>query len=249
MTWLFALLSALVVSLVSFIGVFFLSFRQEKLRKVLVYLVCFAVGALLGNAFFHLLPESYYHINTSHAAWLCIGGFLIFFILEQCLHLHSHKKEVKNYGYLSLYADGIHNFTDGILIAIAWMISPEMGLSTTLVILLHEIPQEIGDFGVLLQAGFSRKKALMFNFYSGCAAILGTFLTLWLGEGISHFSTYVMPFAAGGFIYLAATSLLPEILKQSTKRDFIWFILLILLGIAVMYYFNAYTGHTHSHVH
>lgn len=252
-TWLFAILSAIVVSLISFAGVFLLSFKQENLRKILLYLVCFAVGALLGNTFFHLLPESYFHMETSHTAWICIAGFLVFFVLEQFLHVHpgtkARKGQVKNFGYLSLYADGLHNFTDGILIAAAWMSSTELGLATTFVIVLHEIPQEIGDFGVLLQAGFSRKKALLFNFYSACAAILGTLMTLWLGEKIDHFSTYILPFAAGGFIYLAASSLLPEVLKGTSKRNYWLYILLILLGVFVMYYFSMHGGHEHSHSH
>ncbi|MDR0428047.1 MAG: ZIP family metal transporter [Dysgonamonadaceae bacterium] len=246
-TWLLALFSAGIVSLMSFIGIFLFSLRQEKLRRILVLLVCFAVGALLGNTFFHLLPESYSHIEPNHAAWLCISGFLIFFILEQFLHLHPNKKDVKNFGYLSLYADALHNFTDGILIAIAWMTSSELGIATTLVIILHEIPQEIGDFGVLLQAGFSRKKALMFNFYSACTAILGTVLTLWLGEVINRFSVYILPFAAGGFIYLATTSLLPEVLRESNKRNHWICLLFILSGVFVMYYFSAAGGHTHNH--
>lgn len=251
-TWLFALLSAVVVSVVSLTGVFLLSVKQQALNKVLVLLVSFAVGALLGNSFFHLLPEAYFHLpSASYTAWICIAGFLVFFVIEQFLHIHSHakgeKRDVKNYGYLSLYADGIHNFTDGILIAVAWMFSPEMGMATTIAVILHEIPQEISDFGVLLKAGFSRKKALLYNFYSACAAILGTILTLWLGEQVSHLSTYVLPFAAGGFIYLAATSLLPEILKETNKRNYWLYILCILLGVFVMYYFSASGGHTHSH--
>ncbi|NDV46646.1 ZIP family metal transporter [Paludibacter sp. 221] len=250
--WLFALLSAIVVSLISFIGVFLLSFRQQALKKVLVLLVSFAVGALLGNSFFHLLPEAYFHIHEiSTTAWICIAGFLVFFILEQFLHVHSDKKSggesIKNYGYLSLYADGIHNFTDGILIAVAWMFSPEMGLATTLTIVLHEIPQEIADFGVLLKAGFTRKKALLYNFVSACAAILGTVLTLWVGEQVNDFSVYVLPFAAGGFIYLAATSLLPEILKETSKKNYWLYILCILLGVFAMYYFSASGGHSHAH--
>lgn len=251
-TWLFALLSAVLVSLISFIGVFLLSIKQKSLNKILILLVSFAVGALLGNAFFHLLPEAYFHLpSASYTAWICIAGFLIFFAIEQFLHVHTDKSgeegKIKNYGYLSLYADGIHNFTDGILIAIAWMFSPEMGLATTVTVILHEIPQEISDFGVLLQAGFTRKKALLYNFYSACSAILGTILTLWIGEQLSHLSTYVLPFAAGGFIYLAATSLLPEILKETNKRNYWLYILCILLGVFVMYYFSTAGGHTHNH--
>lgn len=246
-TWLFAIISAIVVSLFSFIGVFLLSIKQKQLKKTQVLLVSFAVGALLGNSFFHLLPEAYENISLSYVAWIAIAGFLVFFIIEQFLHLHNTQKEVKNYGYLSLYADAIHNFTDGILIAAAWMASPELGLTTTLTIILHEIPQEISDFGVLLQAGFSRKKALLCNFYCACTAILGTLLTLWLGEHVSHISTYVLPFAAGGFIYLAASSLLPEILKGTNKRNYWIYMLCILLGVFVMYYFSNSSGHSHIH--
>ncbi len=251
-TWLFALLSAVVVSLISFIGVFLLSVKRQALNKVLVLLLAFAVGALLGNAFFHLLPEAYFHLpSTSWTAWLCMAGFLIFLFIEQFLHIHSHDKtgegKIKNYGYLSLYADGIHNFTDGILIAVSWMFSPEVGLATTIAIVLHEIPQEISDFAVLLQAGFERRNALLYNFYSACTAILGTLLTLWVGEKLSHLSTYVMPFAAGGFIYLAATSLLPEIIRKTNKRNFWLYILCILSGIFIMYCFSTSGAHTHSH--
>ena len=250
-TWLPALISALIVSLISFVGVFLLSLKQNKLDKILLYLVCFAVGALLGNTFFHLLPESYFHIDTNYAAWLCIVGFLIFFIMGQFMHIKKKKEseEIKSFGYLSLYADALHNFTDGILIAVSWMVSPQTGIATTLVIILHEIPQEIGDFGVLIQAGFSRKKALLFNFYSACTAILGTVLTLWIGESFNHFSIYILPFAAGGFIYLATTSLLPEVLKNCSRKNYWALLLCIVLGVFVMYYFNANGSHVHSHGH
>lgn len=253
-TWLFALLSTVFVSLLSFIGVFLLSFQQDKLKKILILLMCFAVGVLLGNSFFHLLPESYFHIHeTSYVAWACIGGFLIFFFIEQILHIRTHQNKgntnIKSYGYLNLYADGVHNFVDGILIAVTWLYTPELGIATTLTIILHEIPQEISDFGVLLQAGFSRKKALLYNFISACSAILGTVVTLLIGEKIEHFSTYLLPFAAGGFIYLAASSLLPEIVKLSNKRNYWLYIICIVLGILLMYFFSATGGHSHGHAH
>lgn len=246
--WLSALLSALVVSLISFVGVFLLSLQGKALKKVLIYLVSFAVGALLGNSFFHLLPESYEHIDSdSLVAWICMAGFLVFFLIEQLLHAHSAGQEgvVKHYGYLSLYADAVHNFTDGILIAVAWMAGPEIGLATTLAVVLHEIPQEISDFGVLLQAGFNRRKALIYNFYSACTSVLGAVLTLWLGERLGQVSTYVLPFAAGGFVYLAATSLLPEILKESGRRNTWWCLLCMLLGVAVLFCFSMSDAHVH----
>ena len=164
------------------------------------------------------------------------------------MHQHTNfdqQKSVKTYGYLSLYADSIHNITDGILIGAAWMFTPEIGIATTVAILLHEIPQEISDFGIVLQAGFSKRKALLFNFYAACTAILGTVVTLAVGEKVEHLSIYILPVAAGGFIYLAAASLLPEILKETNKRNFLVHLSFILLGLIFMYLFSIHGGHQH----
>lgn len=251
MTWLYALVSTLIVSLISLTGVFLLSFKTQQLHRVLILLVCFSIGAMLGNSFFELLPESFLHNpDTTLTGWLVMAGFLVFFILEQFLHVHQHtnfdqQKSVKTYGYLSLYADSIHNITDGILIGAAWMFTPEIGIATTAAILLHEIPQEISDFGILLQAGFSKRKALLFNFYAACTAILGTVVTLLVGEKVEHLSIYILPVAAGGFIYLAAASLLPEILKETNKRNFLVHLSFILLGLVFMYLFSIHGGHQH----
>ena len=250
--WLYAILSTVLVSLVSFSGIFLISLKADALKKTLVFLICFAIGALLGNTFFHLLPEAYFHIpETSLVAWFALGGFLAFLLINQYLHTSTKHADshVKAYGYLSLYADALHNFMDGILIAVAWMVSPELGVASTLAIVLHELPQEISDFGILLRAGFSKKKALLYNFYSASAAILGTILALWIGTEISHLSTYILPIAAGGFIYLAVANLLPEILKQSTKRNIWLYLLFILTGALLMYFFAANGGHAHSHTH
>lgn len=247
----YALLSTLLVSMLSFIGVFLFLIKAHALQRVLTLLISFSVGALLGNAFFHLVPESYFHIPSAHlASWLILAGFLVFFITDQLLHSHANNSNnsstaIKPYGYLSLYADGIHNFTDGILIGAAWLFMPELGLATTLAIIMHEIPQEISDIGILIRAGFSKRKALFFNFLSACTAILGTVVTLWVGHRIGHFSTYVLPVAAGGFIYLAAGSLLPEILKETTKRNLWLHLAVILSGLGLMYFLSLHGGHHH----
>lgn len=252
-TWFYALSSTLIVSLLSLIGVFLLSIKSNQLRHVLVWLMCFAAGTMLGNAFFHLLPESYESIHPSYiTAWLAIGGYFIFFVMEKLIHSHHHSnkekedlKQIKSYGYLSLYADSLHNFTDGILIGAAWMFNSEVGLATTIAIILHEIPQEIGDFGILLKAGFSKGKALWFNFIAACTAILGTILTLWIGKVVNHFSEYILPIAAGGFIYLAVNSLLPEAFKETTKKNYWQHLIFLLLGLALMYYFTLHGAHEH----
>ena len=210
-------------------------------------LICFAIGTLIGNAFFQLVPESYFHMESpGTTSWLILGGFFVFFVMEQLLHIrHGNKKTIKPYGYLSLYADGIHNFVDGILIGATWMFSPELGLATTLGIILHEIPQEISDFGILLRAGFNKRKALLFNFISACTAILGTVITLWIGVKFSQFSIYMLPIAAGGFIYLATGCLIPEILRDTTKKNLVVNIVFILLGLGFIYYIGLQNGHNH----
>jgi zinc and cadmium transporter len=222
----------------SFAGVFFLSLRGKTLRTTLTLLICFAIGALLGNSFFELIPETFRQIsNATLASALLLGGFLLFLFIDQFLHhkiQHSEHRNIKSYGYLSLVSDGIHNFTDGILMAMAWLTSPEMGFSVTLAVVVHEIPQEIGDFGILLKAGFSKRKALFFNFYVALTAIFGAVLTLLVGQSVQNFSTYIIPFAAGGFLYIAAVNLLPEIIRSCTRHNFFIYLVFILLGLAVM---------------
>lgn len=246
---LYALLSTLIVSAISLIGIFLLALKSDNLQKILLLLISFSVGALLGNSFFHLIPESYFHIENTHwVSWLILGGFLLFFIIELLLHSHqgTHligSAKIKPYGYLSLYADGIHNFTDGILIGATWLFSPELGVATTVSIILHEIPQEISDFGILLKAGFTKQRALVYNFIAASSAMLGTVLALWLGHEIEHFTIYVLPVAAGGFIYLAATSLLPEVLKNTNKTNWIYHTLFLLMGLGLMFYFCFGEGH------
>lgn len=251
-----ALLSTVTVSLMSVAGIFFLAANTEKLRKIVFILVSLAVGALLGNVFFHLLPESYETIESnSLTGFLIAAGMLIFFVLEKFLNwhhghhiddLHNHPK---SYGYISLYADSLHNFTDGILIAAGWMVSPETGIATTLAVIFHELPQEISDFGILIHAGFSAKKALWFNFIAALTAILGTVVTLLLGNAVESLAQWVLPVAAGGFIYLAGTDLMPELNKDHSKRNALIQLLMIIAGLLLMFWLSGDHSHTHVHVH
>ncbi len=251
-TWLYAIGSALLVSLIAFVGVLFLSFRIEKLKKIIFILVSFAVGGLLGNAVFHLLPESYMQIgNPVTVAVLLMAGLLMLFVLEKFFHwqhhheLDHHKKEIKALGPISLVADGFHNFVDGVLIASAWMVSPEIGIATTLAVVIHEIPQEISDFGILIHAGYTKGKALLANFIAACTAILGASLTLLLGSYIQNLSIYILPFAAGGFIYLAASDLIPELHKDHSRSNAIIQLIFILAGLGLMYFISMDHGHIH----
>ncbi len=251
--WINALVSTVIVSLVSFTGVLFLAFKIKLLKKIVFVLVSFAVGALFGNAFFILIPESQEMIgNSLHIGLLVVGGIILMFIMEKLIHWrHNHNVEdIKReapLGYISLFTDGLHNFIDGILIASSWLVSPEIGLATTLAVIAHEIPQEISDFGILIHAGFSRRKALLFNFIAACTAIVGAIGTLWLDAFFTNISLYVLPLAAGGFVYLAGSDLIPELHREKTVSKNIVQLIIVLIGLALMLIISQNHEHHHDH--
>jgi zinc and cadmium transporter len=243
--WIQALLSTILVSIVSLVGIGFLSMNQQRLQKIIFILVSFAVGALFGDAFFHLLPESIeMHENPTLVGGLIIAGLLSFFSLEKfILWRHDHRiqhdhKTIKPLGYMSLVADGFHNFIDGVLIGASYLVSPHLGITTTIAVILHEIPQEIGDFGVLVHSGFSVRKALWLNFITACTAILGTIVVLFLGNSINSMVNYTIPFAAGGFVYLAGCDLIPELKKNNSVKQSLLQLFCIIMGMLMLYAFR-----------
>ncbi len=234
--------SLVVVSLISLIGVVTLSLNPERLKKMVLYLVSFAVGGLLGDTFIHLLPETFETMGGMNltVSFLILSGIILFFILEKFLrwqHCHiptslEHKHPVVA---LNLIGDGVHNAFDGMIIASSFMVSPSIGFATTLAVILHEIPQEIGDFGVLIHGGLSVKKALWCNLLSALSAFLGAALVFAIGPKIQNFSSYILPITSGGFLYIAGSDLIPE-LHQHNERLSASFgqLVCILLGIGVM---------------
>lgn len=249
--WIGAVGSTLLVSLLSFSGILFLSMRAAQLQRIIFILVSFAVGALFGNTFFMLIPESFAMIESSQKIGLLIvSGLIVMFILEKFIHWHhchnvSHEHDAAPLGYISLVTDSLHNFTDGVLIAAAWMASPEVGIATTIAVVIHEIPQEISDFGVLLHAGFSKRKALFLNFIAACAAILGAVITVLLGSYTEQLIVFILPFAAGGFIYLAGSDLIPELHRESNVRKSWIQLTAILAGLMLMFIISL--NHNHQH--
>lgn len=240
-TWVYAIISTVIVSLISVSGIIFLSINSKQLQKIVFILVSLAVGAILGNVFFHLIPEIYeheHHKNFQLYGILITIGILLFFVAEHIFHWHHHHVDVlptiKPFGYINLIADGIHNFTDGILIAAAWSVDMSTGIATTTAVLIHEIPQEISDFGVLIHSGFTKKKALVWNFISALTAIVGTILTLWVGQNLQEVIQYIIPLAAGGFIYLACSDLIPELNKHTSKNNALIQIVTFFLGLLIM---------------
>jgi len=238
--WIYAFVSVVVVSLLSLVGIVTLSIQKKYIRRIIIYLVSFAVGALFGDALVHLLPEAFESIESSlTVSLLVLAGIVIFFVLEKFVcwrHCHIIESE-KHYHpiiVMNLVGDFIHNFLDGVIIGASYVVSIPLGLATTVAVILHEIPQEIGDFGVLLHGGMSVKKALLYNFLSALAALLGLFLVFALGSLASSFSVYLLPVAAGGFLYIAGSDLIPELKHETKIAASVGQLLAILLGIGLM---------------
>lgn len=238
--FLWSIVASIVVSLISLIGILFLLVNEKTLNNILFILIGFATGGLLGGAFFHLLPEALEKSSNPTLTFLyVILGFIIFFILERYIHWrHCHKEgkcDVHVVSYLSLMGDGIHNLIDGMIIATSFQVNISFGLITTLAIILHEIPQEIGDFGVLVYGGLSKLKALFYNFLSALTAIIGVFIGYFLTTSIENFSSVLLPIAAGGFIYIAASDLVPELHKEPNLKKSTLAIITFIFGIVLMY--------------
>src|SRR3989338_2747586 len=238
--WLYSLTSVFIVSLMSFVGVLTLSIKTERLKKILLYLVSFSAGALFGDAFIHLLPEivekSGFGLNISLYLMLGIG---ISFIIEKFIHWrHCHlpntKDHVHPFAMMNLFGDCIHNFIDGLIIGASYLASVPVGIATTLAVIFHELPQEIGDFGVLLHGGFSKAKALFFNFVTALTAVFGAAISLLISPYVENITTFLIPFAAGTFIYIAGSDLIPELHKEVKVERSLLQLIAIALGVLVM---------------
>jgi zinc and cadmium transporter len=259
LTWGASLLSVVVVSLVSLVGIMSLSLAEDRLRKIALVLVSFAVGALLGDAFIHLLPAAFggahHHDGHEHhhelePSLLVLGGMLLFFVVEKLLrhihgpiyrHHHPDGEPKPTLAAINVIGDAIHNFIDGVLIAASYLVSPTLGVSTTIAVLLHEIPQELGDFGILVHSGLSVRRALLINLASASFSILGAVVTMLVGETAGESLTHVLvPITAGGFVYIASANLIPELQHDHSRKGLVVQVGLISAGVAVMAALTAF---------
>ena len=237
MTLILILTATLTVSLISLIGIFTFGMKTKVFDKMLVLFVGFSAGALIGGAFLHLLPEAVEQCGRDIVFFYCLLGFTVFFMMERYLywrHCHDGVCDVHTFTYLNLIGDGIHNFTDGMLIAASFVADLRLGIVTTLAVISHEIPQEIGDFGVLVYGGMKKRKALFFNFICSLFAILGALIGYLLSNVTENTSIFFVSFTAGGFIYIAASDLIPEMHKQKTAKKANLAFLFFILGIIFM---------------
>ncbi|MDD5657581.1 MAG: ZIP family metal transporter [Elusimicrobia bacterium] len=218
--WLCAVGSLVFVSLLSLIGVLTLALNENRVRGLLLYLVSFAVGALYGDAFIHIIPESFRAPGSGAAPsfWI-LGGVFFFFVVEKSIRwsegtVRAPGARLEPYVAIMLSVDAVHNFIDGLVIGASYLAGLPIGLATTLAVAFHEIPHELGDFAVLVHGGCSLRRALLFNFLSALTAVLGGVISLALGAGHAGYVDVVLPATAGGFIYIAGSALIPELHKE-----------------------------------
>jgi zinc and cadmium transporter len=221
--------ASLLVSFSSLSGSLVLKIKPEKVEKLVPYLVALAVGVLLGDAFIHLIPDAVAHQGSvTSACFTTLIGVFIFFVLEKgvrwrhdhCMNFSSQQQDVQPLAKMNLIGDGVHNFVDGILIAGSFLTDPMIGATTTFAIIAHEIPQEIGDVGALICGGFEPKKAVLYNFYCSLTVVVGAIFTLLLSQVAQSSLNFLLPIAAGGFIYIAATDMIPALHKHSSLQNF-----------------------------
>ncbi|WP_373992076.1 ZIP family metal transporter [Duganella sp. BuS-21] len=234
-------------------------FSFTLLSKLVERMVSLSVGIMLSTSLLHALPEAFESTASARSLFATLlGGLLAFFLLEKLAilrhshhhehdghhHHHGHdKREAGKAGWMILVGDGMHNFTDGILIAAAFMADPQLGLITGLAIIAHEIPQEIGDFIVLLNAGFSRTRAYVYNLLCSLLAIAGGLLGYYTLDRASSLIPYVLVFASSGFIYIAVSDLMPQMQRRATLRESIPQVLLIAAGVAIVLFLTGGEHH------
>lgn len=238
--WIYTILSVTLVSLISLIGALFLSVNEKTLKKILIFFVSFAVGGLLGDAFIHLIPESFEKLGANvFTSLLILAGIFIFFTLEKFVrwrhcHIPISENHIHPLATMNLIGDAAHNFIDGMLIGASYLVNIPLGISTTIAIILHEIPQEVGEFGVLLHSGMSAKKALLLNFLSAIIAFIGAIFALLIASQFQNFAVYLLPITAGGFIYIAGSDLMPELQHETKISSSAYQFISILAGIGML---------------
>lgn len=239
------ILATLAVGIISLVGILLIYDQQSK--KFIKTVIALAAGALLGAVFFGVLPELFSSHHDEHGfsiptlSIVILAAIIFFFLVEKYFHWHHcqcddphHQHQKKPIGYINLIGDGLHNFVDGILIATSFIINPSLGVVTTVVIALHEIPQEIADFGVLIYSGFSKTKALWWNFGSAMTAVLGGILAYYLGMAVERVIPIFLSIAAGAFLYLAMSDIIPELHHETNQKQIAWQAVWLIVGVLLI---------------
>ncbi len=250
--WFYTIVSLVIVSALSLTGIFFVSMSEERLKKMLLFMVSFAVGALLGDAFFELIPESFEKFGSNPGvlpASLTLAGVMGFFVLEKFVrwrHCHVPYSAAHPHPmvFTNLIGDAAHNFIDGLLVGASFQVGRGIGLATALAVVLHEIPHEIGDFGVLVQGGLKPRRALFLNFLTALVSIAGGVTALLVGGRHPEFAYYLLPITAGGFLYVAGSDLIPELHHDDCAGHSLLQFACIVAGMALMALLVALEPHS-----
>lgn len=246
--WIYTLIAVVFVSLLSLLGAVVMIIKQRFIKKILILMVSFAAGAMLGDVFLHMIPELAHEGKLNlYSSMIILLGILIFFVLEKIIHWrHCHLTACKDHthplAFMNLVGDAVHNFIDGVLIAGSFMMSVPIGIATTIAVILHEIPQEMGDFGVLLHSGMKPRKALMFNFFSALTAVFGALIVLFIGNNIDV-TGVIIPITIGGFLYIANADLIPELHKETKVSQSFLQLVTFIIGAGIMYLLLFLPGH------
>lgn len=232
------ILSTFLVSLISLIGVFTLSLRDQTLKKVVGFLVDLSIGVLMAAAFLDLIPDAIERFGLKGIFLYVLVGFFTFFLIEKLFrwrHCHEEDCPVHTFAYVNLLGETVHNFTDGLIIGASFIVDFHLGVATVLAVVSHEIPHEIGDFGILVYAGFKKTKALFFNFLTALSAIIGGIVGYYISTYTGAAANFLLPFAAGGFLYIAASDLIPEVIEERNIKKSLLSFTIAVLGILLIY--------------
>jgi len=241
--WTYSVIAAVAVSAVSLIGAVGVVMREDFLKKIVTMLVSLAVGVLLGDVFIHLLPEALEQARSPRSVLVFVLiGMLLFFFLEKVVkwqHGHAVGAEISAIGprscaQMCLIGDAFHNFIDGTILASSFLVSPAVGMATTIAIIAHEIPQEISDVGILLYGGYAIRRAVWLNFLCSLSVVAGAAVTLVLSSSVSGIALYMLPIAAGGFIYIAASDLIPQLQQHFPVRLELAQAAMVTVGVLLM---------------
>ncbi|MCW4049780.1 MAG: ZIP family metal transporter [Candidatus Bathyarchaeota archaeon] len=235
-----------IISLLSFIGIFTISLNDKTLHRILTVLVAYSAGTILGAALFDLLPEAIELVDENLVFPIVAGGFVFFMFLERILywyHGHGHTHEFEHdedrppesFAYLNLIGDFIHNFIDGMIIAAGFINGFSIGMTTAIAVAFHELPQEMGDYGILVFAGIERRRALILNFAAALSVVAGgVFGSMFIGM-VESLSGWMIAFSAGAFIFLSASELIPEMHEKNDRRRAVIQMFILLLGMFTIY--------------
>ena len=243
---LYTIIATLVVLLSSFIGIFTISLNEKTLHKILTILVAYSAGTILGAALFDLLPEAVKLVDESLVYPIIAFGFVFFLLLERTIywyHGHGHEHEfgegekeiTKSFAYLNLIGDFIHNFIDGMIIAASFVNSVTVGVAATIAVIFHELPQEMGDYGILVYAGIDRKRALLLNGGAAMSVVIGGIFGSIFLNAVENLEGYMVAFSAGAFIFLSASELIPEMHEEHDRGRALLQIIVLILGMATIY--------------